>query len=153
MKNRLSEVFMVFIPNDWISPKEKSESEAPSLLSGFFQNSCLWNLKNNTNEVIYASYTQRETWHKFGQQCMFKWMLLRSTNVPELVHQKGVFISKEATSGSHALVSTMLPNIFGPLPSKLPSEPASNSFRCLHWQKMFALGSFQIWKQISNQLL
>lgn len=108
--------------------------------------------KNNTDKVIYASHTQRETWHIFGQQCTFKWILLHSINVPEFIHQKGVFIFKGVTPGSHALVSILLPNIFGAL-SKLPSQPVSNSFRGLYWQQMFTFGSFPFWKQIENQFL
>lgn len=108
--------------------------------------------KNNTDKVIYASHTQRETWHIFGQQCTFKWILLHSINVPEFIHQKGVFIFKGVTPGSHALVSILLPNIFGAL-SKLPSQPVSNSFRGLYWQQMFTFGSFPFWKQIEHQFL
>lgn len=40
----------------------------------------------------------------------------------------------------------MLPSIFGTLPSKLPSEPASNSFSCLHWQQIVILWDFSILK-------
>lgn len=69
-----------------------------------------------------------------------------STNVPSLTHQKRVLIFKGITSGSRALISIMLPNIFGTLPSKLPSESASNSFRCLHWQQNFILWEFSILK-------
>ena len=45
-----------------------------------------------------------------------------------------------------ALVSIRLPDIFGTLPSKLPSEPASNSFRCLHWHQTSILWEFLILK-------
>lgn len=117
----------------------------------FLQKNCSWSLKKkkkNTDKVIYASYTQRETWHIFGQQCTFKWFLLHSINVPEFIHQKWVFIFKGVTPGSHALVSILLPNIFGALLSKLPSQPVSHSFRGLYWQQMFTFGSFPFWKQI-----
>lgn len=156
MKNWLKEIFTVFTPkqpdfiqiNKWIwKPRLVAK------LLFFLQKNCLWNLKkNNTDKVIYASHTQRETWHIFGQQCTFKWILLHSINVPEFIHQKGVFIFKGVTPGSHALVSILLPNIFGAL-SKLPSQPVSNSFRGLYWQQMFTFGSFPFWKQIEHQFL
>lgn len=73
-------------------------------------------------------------------------MLFSSANVPELTHHKRVFIFKGVTAGSRVLTSVMLPSVSGTLPSKLPSEPASHSFRCLHWQQIFILWESSILK-------
>lgn len=113
--------------------KQRSDPEySYCWLASFFRNNCLWNLKSNADKFLHFSYTQIETRHKVG-----KWHVVFLQQMYLNLYIKKVFIFKGITSGSHVLISIVLPNIFGTLPSKLLSKPASNSFRCLFWQEYF----------------